>query len=76
MAKAKQKRVKAPLQRYAQVTFGRTINMGNYESVRVDLTANVLLGEDFLEVLERVREELWAIEQDVKQAKSGSRRPY
>jgi hypothetical protein len=44
------------------VSYGRTINMGNYESVRVDLVASVPAGEDWREVLEDLKGEMLKLE--------------
>lgn len=38
-----------------QVAFGMTINIGNYETVRFDLTAQVAPDESWQEVLEAVK---------------------
>jgi len=49
-----------------QVNYGRTINMGNYESVRLDLTAKVNQGEDYKEVLEELKGEILKLEKRTK----------
>lgn len=38
-----------------QVSYGRTVNIGNYEAVRFDLTAQVSSDEDWRDVLESLR---------------------
>lgn len=38
-----------------QVSYGMTVNIGNYENVRFDLTAQVAPDEDWREVLEALR---------------------
>ena len=48
------------------VSYGRTINMGNYESVRIDLTACVPEGEDWHEVLEDLKGEMLKLEKRTK----------
>ena len=45
---------KAPL-KITEVTFGKTINIGEYESIRIDLKAQVGPDEDWREVLQRLR---------------------
>ena len=49
-----------------QVNYGRTINMGNYESVRLDLTAKVNQGEDYKQVLEELKGEILKLEKRTK----------
>jgi len=41
-----------------KVNYGRTINMGNYESVRIDLTADIEEGENWREALETLKEKM------------------
>lgn len=50
------------------VSYGRTINMGNYESVRVDLTATVAASDDWRDVLEDLKGEMLKQEKQVKKA--------
>lgn len=38
-----------------QVSYGRTVNIGNYETVRFDLTAVVAPDEDWRDVMESLR---------------------
>ena len=38
-----------------QVSYGRTVNIGNYETVRFDLTALVATDEDWRDVMESLR---------------------
>jgi hypothetical protein len=38
-----------------QVSYGMTVNIGNFENIRFDLTAQVALDEDWREVLEALR---------------------
>ena len=38
-----------------QVSYGLTVNIGNYETVRFDLTAQVAPDEDWRDVLESLR---------------------
>lgn len=38
-----------------QVSYGLTVNIGNYETVRFDLTAQVALDEDWRDVLDSLR---------------------
>jgi len=38
-----------------QVSYGLTVNVGNYETVRFDLTAQVAPDEDWRDVLESLR---------------------
>lgn len=48
------------------VSYGRTINMGNYESVRIDLTASVSAVQDWREVLEDLKGEMLKLEKRTK----------
>lgn len=54
-------------QRITSITYGRTINVGNYESVRIDLTARVDAGEDWHEVLKDLKGELLKLEKRSKE---------
>lgn len=38
-----------------EVSWGKTVNMGNFETVRLDLTARVNDGQDWREVLRAIR---------------------
>jgi len=38
-----------------QISYGLTVNVGNYETVRFDLTAQVALDDDWRDVLESLR---------------------
>jgi hypothetical protein len=38
-----------------QVSWGKTVNIGNFETVRLDLTARVNEGQDWQEVLKALR---------------------
>lgn len=38
-----------------QVTYGRTINVGDYETVRIDLSADVSEGQTYQEVLDALK---------------------
>lgn len=38
-----------------QVSWGKTVNIGNYENIRLDLTARVNRGQDWREVLKALR---------------------
>jgi len=49
-----------------QVSYGRTINTGNYESIRVDLTAVVSKNERWEDVMEDLRVELLRKEKELK----------
>ena len=53
-------------QRITSDTYGRTINMGNYENVRFDLTARVNEGEDWRDVLEELKGEALKLEKRTK----------
>lgn len=64
------------MKRVKQVSFGRTVNMGNYESVRFDLVADVGPGESHLDVLETLKTACWEIENALKCAKTTAKRPY
>lgn len=44
------------------VSYGRTINMGNYESVRIDLSARVPDGEKWQDVLSELQGEMLKLE--------------
>lgn len=41
--------------RLIQVNYGMTVNVGNYENIRFDLTAQVAADEDWRNVLESLR---------------------
>lgn len=38
-----------------EVSWGKTVNIGNFENVRLDLTARVNTGQDWKEVLRAIR---------------------
>ena len=38
-----------------EVSWGKTVNIGNFETVRLDLTARVNEGQDWKEVLRAIR---------------------
>ena len=38
-----------------EVSWGKTVNIGNFETVRLDLTARVNEGQDWREVLRAIR---------------------
>lgn len=59
--------------RIIQVTLGKTINIGNYESVRIDLVACVEHGEDHRTVLTALKIELKSLEAAAQTMKSGSK---
>jgi hypothetical protein len=44
-----------PPGKIVQVSYGMTVNIGNFENVRFDLTAQVAPDEDWREVLEALR---------------------
>ncbi len=44
------------LPQITQVTYGRTINIGYYETVRFDLTAQVPEGENYRRVLNQLKD--------------------
>ncbi len=48
------------------VSYGRTINMGNYESVRIDLTATVTSGEDYRDTLNDLKTEMLKLEKQTR----------
>lgn len=48
--------------RVTAASFGRTINVGGYESVRIDLTAEVRPGETHAEVMKYLRGEVSELE--------------
>lgn len=48
------------------VSYGKTINMGNYESVRLDLTARVDDGESWKDVLDELKGEMLKLEKQTK----------
>lgn len=50
-----------------RVTYGRTVNMGNYESLRFDLTADVGRGQTFEKVYTDLRHEADVLELNAKQ---------
>jgi hypothetical protein len=52
--------------RITAVSYGRTVNMGNYESVRFDLTAEVREDQDWYEVLDDLRKEALKLEKETK----------
>ncbi len=52
--------------RIKRVTYGRTVNMGNYESVRLDLTADVPEDEKWQDVLDDLRGEMLKLEKQTK----------
>lgn len=49
-----------------QVSMGKIINTGNYESTRIDLTARVNEDESWQEVMENVENELLRMEKKIK----------
>jgi len=49
-----------------EVELGKTINMGNYESYRVKLTAEVEEGETVNQVLEKLDSKLLSLEKRAK----------
>lgn len=57
---------KKPL-RISQVHYGKTVNIGDYESVRLELTADVGPEEDWKEVLQRLRVTISKMEPRFKQ---------
>lgn len=57
---------KKPL-RISQVHYGKTVNIGDYESVRLELTADVGPEEDWKEVLQRLRTTIAKIEPRFKE---------
>jgi len=58
--------VKKPL-RITKVNYGKTVNIGDYESVRLELTADVGPDEDWRDVLQRLRLTISKIEPRFKQ---------
>jgi hypothetical protein len=57
---------KAPL-KIIEVTYGKTINIGDYESVRIDLKAAVGPDEDWREVLQRLRVTVTKLDPRIRQ---------
>jgi len=55
MADQPQEAPKPRLTKINQVSYGRTVNIGNYETVRFDLTALVAPDEDWRDVMESLR---------------------
>ena len=55
MAEQPQETPKPKPTKITQVSFGHTVNIGNYETVRFDLTAQVAPDEDWRDVLESLR---------------------
>ncbi len=39
-----------------EITYGKTVNIGNYESVRLDLTARVPAGKSYADILARLKQ--------------------
>lgn len=58
--------VKKPL-RITKVNYGKTVNIGDYESVRLELAADVGPDEDWRDVLQRLRLTISKIEPRFKQ---------
>jgi len=38
-----------------QVSYGKTINIGNYQSIRIEFRADLLPGESLAETIERLK---------------------
>lgn len=38
-----------------QVSYGKTINIGNYQSIRIEFRADLLPGESLTETIERLK---------------------
>jgi len=55
MAEQPQETPKPKPTKITQVSYGLTVNIGNYETVRFDLTAQVAPDEDWRDVLESLR---------------------
>ncbi len=66
MTKKRKMTKKATGFRIKEVGFGLTINMGNYQSKRVDLTADVPTGMSHLEALGRLQREARKMEEVMK----------
>lgn len=49
-----------------KVSYGRTVNMGNYESVRFDLEARVDETEEWLDVYDELIKECLKLEKQAK----------
>jgi hypothetical protein len=49
-----------------RVSYGRTINMGNYESVRLDLVADVPADERWQDVLDELKCEMLRLEKQTR----------
>lgn len=49
-----------------QISYGLTVNVGNYETVRFDLTAQVAPDEDWRDVLESLRRKAHNIKQRIQ----------
>lgn len=49
------------------ISYGMTVNTGNYETVRFDLTAQVAPDEDWRDVLESLRRKSRNIKQRIQQ---------
>jgi hypothetical protein len=50
-----------------QVSYGRTLNVGNYETVRLDLTAQVADDQKWIDVLNELRRKLEALEPKIRE---------
>lgn len=49
-----------------QVSYGMTVNTGNYETVRFDLTASVAPDEDWRDILESLRRKSRKLKQRIQ----------
>lgn len=58
--------IEPSMRNITSVTYGRTINIGNYESVRIDLTAQVKEHDDWHDVLEQLKGEMLKLEKRTK----------
>lgn len=49
------------------VSYGRTLNIGNYETVRLDLTAEVADDQRWIDVLNELRRKLQLLEPKIRE---------
>ena len=63
---ATKKRKTIPKLVIKEVTLGRTINLGNYESIRLNLTAEVPAGSPAMGVIQQLEQKLNLLAEDAK----------
>lgn len=56
-----------------EITYGKTMNIGRYESVRLDLTARVPAGKSYADVLAKLKR-IMVEEEDVIRAEQSDQR--